>query len=467
MNRPKCGVCGRDALPRRGVCSRCNLGTDRPRGDCTDCHKPDQLLDFAFRCRTCRARAIKRCGECHQSALKLTGYNGARICDRCKLGHYLDVVIPADPPGALAALRSAILKAEPLATMRWLRRAGELLTALDNGTIDLTHSTLDDLPRRLSVEYLRALLIETAILPADEGGGIRRLQSDIDRRTRVLTEQHRRVITRWMRWKVLPGLRRRADDGHDLVVPVRNERRKVLATIEFLAWLQERERALDGATQHDIDDWFGGTGAIRWTVRTFMAWAQREREMPRRLVLPPAHIGTRNPPVDAEERWRLAKELMDNDSLDPVDRVAGALVVLYAQPMTRIVKLTMSDVVIEGDNVLLRLGPDPLELPEPLASLIQKLPHSRRCSTAQQLPNPWLFPGGHAGKHILATSLGIRLRSIGIQSVRMRVAATEQLSREVAPTVLTGVLGLSAAHAVRAAAKAAGDWTDYAATRST
>jgi len=449
------------------VCSRCNLGIDRPRGDCADCRKPDQLLDFVSRCRMCRARAAKRCDDCGRDVLKLTGVGGARICDRCALRHHLDLVITPEPPGALFDLRPTILNAEPLTTIRWLGRARGLLAALNEGTIDLDHATLDGLPQRKSVEHLRALLIETAILPTDEGGGIRRFHADIDRRAIVLDEQHRKIISRWMRWKVLPGLRRRGDNGDDLVVPVRNERRKVLATIEFLVWLQQRDRHLNAATQHDIDDWFGGTGAIRWTVRTFMAWAQRERELPPRLVLPPAYIGTRNPPIDAEERWRLARELMDNDELDPVDRVAGALVVLYAQPMTRIVRLTTSDVLVADNKVLLRLGPDPLELPEPLASLIQTLPRKRRDSTAQQLPNPWLFPGGHAGKHILATSLGIRLRAIGIQSVRMRVAATEQLSREVAPTVLTGVLGLSATHAVRAATKAAGDWTDHVATRST
>lgn len=61
---------------------------------------------------------------------------------------------------------------------------------------------------------------------------------------------------------------------------------------------------------------------------------------------------------------------------------------LYAQPLARVLTLTTADVIDLDGRTELRLGPDPLELPEPFATLIRALPHKRRDSTADQLPNP-------------------------------------------------------------------------------
>ena len=265
--------------------------------------------------------------------------------------------------------------------------------------------------------------------------------------------------------EVLPRLRRRAEQGGELDLPVRNDGRKIEQSVAFLVMLQGRGRDISGCTQHDIDSWFAGPGAIRRVVRPFLDWARRQHHVLARLSLPPSHKGKRTVPTDAEERWRIAHELLRDDDLDPVDRVAGALVVLYAQPLARIVTLTVADVIVDGRSVQLRLGPDPLDLPEPLGSLAQALPHKRRESAAQQLPNPWLFPGNHAGQHLHTAALGNRLRRIGIEPRRLRLAAADQLCREVPPAMLAGVLGLHTSTVVRATAEAGGNWANYAADR--
>jgi hypothetical protein len=395
----------------------------------------------------------------------LTGVDGVRICDRCALRRHLDQVIPAQPAGALAGLRPAILAAEPLTTRRWLTRTRSLLVDLNEGRIRLDHAVLDDLPHRKSVDHLRALLIAVGILPPDPTGKLRRLEADLDSLLDDLDEPHRKIVTRWVRWKVLPRLRRRHDQGRDLDIVVRNARRQIRQAAEFLTTLQQRQRTLADLTQHDIDDWFSTPSAMRWDVRAFLAWAQHNRHIPRDLSLPPGYQSPRAAPIDAEERWRIAKNLLNDEDLDPVDRVAGALVTLYAQPLSRIVTLTTSDVIVTNGQVQLRLGPDPLELPEPLATLIQTLPRRRRASTVEQMPTPWLFAGSHAGKHLSTSVLGVRLRNIGIEPRRMRVTATDQLAREIPPAVLADVLGLRAAAAVRAARQTGGDWATYAADR--
>lgn len=46
-------------------------------------------------------------------------------------------------------------------------------------------------------------------------------------------------------------------------------------------------------------------------------------------------------------------------------RVVAAIVLLYAQPLSRIVRLTTDGVIHDGDQVLLRLGEPPSPLPGP------------------------------------------------------------------------------------------------------
>jgi hypothetical protein len=43
----------------------------------------------------------------------------------------------------------------------------------------------------------------------------------------------------------------------------------------------------------------------------------------------------------ADHRWIIARDLLHGPGHDAVDRVAGCLVLLYAQPLTRIAVLTL------------------------------------------------------------------------------------------------------------------------------
>jgi len=53
-----------------------------------------------------------------------------------------------------------------------------------------------------------------------------------------------------------------------------------------------------------------------------------------------------------------------------MDRVVATLLLLYAQPMSRIVRLSIDDVIQDGDQVLVRLGDPPTAVPEPFAGLL-------------------------------------------------------------------------------------------------
>jgi hypothetical protein len=159
----------------------------------------------------------------------------------------------------------------------------------------------------------------------------------------------------------------------------------------------------------------------------------------------------------------VARRLVHEDTLDIADRVAGALVVLYAQPVARIVLLTTVHVQADGNQVT--LGPDRLELPEPFATLITKLPHRRRGGAAANLPNQWLFPSTRAGQRTTPGALASRLRRIGVTGRPMRHAALLQLAAEIPPGMLAGILGIHPTTAVKWTRLAGGDWNGYAAGR--
>jgi len=235
----------------------------------------------------------------------------------------------------------------------------------------------------------------------------------------------------------------------------------------FLARLQETQRSLTDWEQRDLDSWFSTSKAGRHQPRPFLVWAQHTKRLPRTLTLPPSYQASSQPHIDPEERWLLARRLVHDDTLDTADRVAGALVVLYAQPLVRICALTTDDVQTDDTTVTIGLGSDRLELPEPFATLITSLPLRRRAGVAEQLPGNWLFPGSRAGRPLSAIALGQRLRAIGIEPRRMRQAAIEQLTKEMPPAMLTGLLGFKTPQTVRRTSQAGGDWAKYAASRST
>jgi hypothetical protein len=138
-------------------------------------------------------------------------------------------------------------------------------------------------------------------------------------------------------------------------------------------------------------------------------------------------------------------------------------VALYAQPLGRVVALTTGHVGYAGEGVTLRLGSDLLDLPEPFANLVQSLPIRRRHGVAEQLSTRWLFPGDRAGRHISAAALGNRLRALGIEPRRTRLAALDQLTKEVPPALLAGVLGIHTSSVVATTNRSGGDWARYAA----
>ncbi|MFJ9034608.1 hypothetical protein ACIRQP_40450 [Streptomyces sp. NPDC102274] len=125
---------------------------------------------------------------------------------------------------------------------------------------------------------------------------------------------------------------------------------------------------MSNCRQGDIDLWHvEHTNHDRSTVRPFLLWCATTK-LTRRFTLPAATI-SQALPVSQGQRLDLLGRLLTGHDLPLRTRVAAVIVLLYAQPLTRVVRLTIDD-VIRGDQVLLRLGEPPSPVPGPFANLL-------------------------------------------------------------------------------------------------
>ena len=154
--------------------------------------------------------------------------------------------------------------------------------------------------------------------------------------------------------------------------------------------------------------------------------------------------------IDTGTRWEQARWLLHDGTLKPEDRVAGLLVLLYAQWPAAISHLTLGHVDTSDDQARIRLGREPVVLPEPLDALVLQLVATRHGHAAigDAGTSPWLFPGGQPGQPISAYQLAERLR---------------QLATDLPAAILARVLGIHISVAVAWQRTAAGDWAAYAA----
>ena len=127
-------------------------------------------------------------------------------------------------------------------------------------------------------------------------------------------------------------------------------------------------------------------------------------------------------------------------------------------------RLTLEHVQTTERAVRLRLGREPITLPEPLAGLVAR--RSGHAALGDQATSPWLFPGGRPGQPISAYQLAERLRQLGLRPAQSRTTALFGLATELPAAVLARLLGIHIKVAVAWQHASAGDWTTYAASYS-
>jgi len=444
--RACCAVCGSIRLIRGGTLAS-------PL--CATCARPDP--SFWHACPGCGARTQ------HLS----------RRCARCSLLQRLEELL-SDGTGAihprLQALHDNLAGNDrPDTTLDWLNKntAAALLRELAAGDRALTHAALDELPDSKTIRHLRSVLVATgALAPRDEH--MIRLERWITATVAGRRDhRERQMLHRYATWHALRRLRRRAGGQHITLGQAVTVQRHVRAAITLLDWLTSRGLGLVTARQGDLDTWLASDYAThRSEAGNFVRWARRQKLTSLDFAATrwdgPASI------IDTEGRWHHARRLLHDNTIKPEDRVAGLLLLLYAQGPAAISRLTIDHVHKDGQHVRLRLGHEPIVLPEPLAALVLQLTatHRGHAALGDQGNSRWLFPGGQPGRPISAYRQAERLRQLGLRPGPARSTALFGLATELPAALMARLLGIHISVAVAWQRASSGDWTTYAADYS-
>lgn len=187
-----------------------------------------------------------------------------------------------------------------------------------------------------------------------------------------------------------------------------------------------RDVALSTCTQTDLDAWHAEKYATRRPAQAFLRWCMDSRRMPR-LSIP--NRPTSNPhPMGQHQRVAALQRVLDDGSTSLRVRVAACLVLLFAQPVSRIVRMTVDDVLHDGQYVALRLGDPPTPVPEPVTDLLLDYLRNLPASTpAINQNSPWLFPGRRTSQPMNPGTLRDALRNLGVPVEKGRTSAIRQL----------------------------------------
>ena len=228
--------------------------------------------------------------------------------------------------------------------------------------------------------------------------------------------------------------------------------------------LEARGLTLGTCTQAELDQWLAGNSSYLARSANFARWAVARRHASR-LTAPSSRWTGPAGPLDQDRRWADARRLLHDDTCPVADRVAGLLILLYAQKLSVIAALTTQHVLHEDGRTLLRLGSRPIVLPAPLDALVGALAGGRKVpgTSLLSVPSSWLFPGRRPGSPLTEDALGQRLHALGISPRQGRGTALFTLAADVPAAILAKTLGIHVKAAIQWQKISGGDWSTYAA----
>lgn len=456
---PICSGCFANACETYGTCPGC--GTDRllpgrdgaARPVCTDC--AGGIGNF-----TCT-----RCGR--------EGWNHLRgICGRCVLRDEATAALD-DGTGHVSPELAPFL--EYLCSMRrprtgilWLSKTHSrgLLHSLAVGEVPLTHEGLSSLRPYRAAAHLARLLIAAEVLP-DVDPTLARTRAWVDDfLIGVDDPATRRILEMYWRWCLRRRLTNDATVGRLHPYRDQNNRHQVRQAHQFLTWLDQHDRDLGSLDQSAVDLWCStASKSSRADTTMFVRWAVRTRRAPRVVV--PVTRYAEAAPLSQTDRLQWLHRAARDDRLPGLDRVVLTLMLLYAQPVPRIVELRIDDVWRDAKGTLrIRLGTPAVPVPAPFDAIVCNYLDHLRAPTVGNPDSTWLFPGRRGALPLHPTSIRQRLHALGLQPRAARAGTLRQLVAEAPPAIISEMLGYQASTAERQAKISGTTWSRYAALRA-
>ncbi len=346
--------------------------------------------------------------------------------------------------------------------MTWMRDAQvrALLHGLMTGSIPCTHEALDSIPPSKTVEHIRSILEQHTLLePRDHYLALfeRWLES---KQSAADTPEVWATAHRFATWHHLRRIRANSSPRQSSEGSVRSAKQEITEVIKFLNWLNRvHHRTVENATQEDVDQYLKPGPTTRQLIRTFFVWCRALRI--NTSVTVEHRYARSTPSLTDEDRMRWIRTLMEGDVTSLHQRVAGLLLVLYAQPLSRVVTLQIGDLELTPTEMRISLGSEPTPVPEPFAVLIYELLEHRPNLQTAGADTMYLFPGYRPGRHIGSQTVMHTLRRLGINLRGSRNSALANLVQLAPPPIVADMLGFSCQVTERHAALAATTYARY------
>jgi hypothetical protein len=472
-----CARCGRNAgrtratWPEGRICGPCFTTATRTHGTCPDCGK-DRLLpgppetSEGPRCAPCSGILHDfHCSRCNTEG----EFYRRGICARCALRDDLNELLlshPADPEtaGKIVDVLCKVDRPESIITWKRSPKVQTLLASISSGQTPLTHEGLDEHRETAgrAADHLRALLVHHGLLPYQDPY-LARFESWIHDKLKPLPAEVAKPVEYFATWHHLRRIRSMVTPETNAQAPVHSAKQEITETIKFLDWLwQIHHRTAATCSQQDIETWIATGPTTRKSIRTFIVFAKKTGTNNR--VDMGHYTAKTRPAITQDQRLTWLRELLTGTSESLPYRVAGTLLLLYAQPLVRVARLRADAVETSETSGTTRItfGTHPVPVPQPFADLLEAHLQSRpNLRTGSHAENPWIFPGTRAGQHLHPNTIMDRLRSLGINLIGARNAALDEHLLVSPPPLVADALGYS--HQVAFLhADAAGDaWARY------
>jgi hypothetical protein len=477
-----CARCGNLAWPAASfpeghLCRPCLTAALAVTGTCPGCGTTDRvppgLRGGTPVCRDCagitRHFSCLRCGT-EVGMAPCIRRSHSRLCGPCAVT-WMTARLLDDGTGAitppLTPLASALAATpSPDTTANWLTEPHirDLLTSLAAGTLPLTHEGLDSWPSPRAAGYLRDLLVSCGSLPpADKQ--LRTYQAWLDRRPDTLAgHPHQQLLRQFGHWHQLPRMRARAAAGPLRATAAQYARNRFIQAETFPTWTHDQGLQPATLTQASIDAYYATHLAHqRHAVRAFLTWARTNNHIPGHLDIP-RQAPSAGQAITQAHRLALLRRFATDPAIAIRPRAAACLMLLYAQPLTRILRLATTDLTRDPDGqTWLRLGEPPSPVPAPFDTLLHQLAATRRHHLLDGHASTWLFPGRNPGQPADYRSTFIQLRDLGLPIRTGRVTALRQLVLEVPAPVIADALGFHHTTTTRQHHCAGAPWSHYAA----
>lgn len=482
MTRPSphrtCGACGvygpiekRAVGEQPDVCRRCYCQARPARvATCADCGErrpPHRRVAEGVICGRCALRSARTTAACQRCSTVAS--LSRRLCPVCRLGERVDALARTADLAAAASLRPfldrLVAAPNPASTLRWLQGpARRLLEQLLAGGVPISHQGLDHAQAPApAVTFLRSALVDTGVLPARDEQRARFERWQRDALAEVAAGVDRAHLHAYASWQLAHELARARHPDRSAASSQKHARSGLREAIELTRWLHGRDLQLADLRQDLLDEWVAAGASTRRVVRLFTQWLGRAG-VTAALSVEWNVRGPRPATMSDSERFAILRRLLEDPSADPRDRLAGCLLLLYAQPLTRTAALHASDVTTSADgDVQITLGRGSVPLPSPLDDVAVALADAGRARSGD---TAWLLPGRHAGTHLTAERLRERLMAYGISSRAARGGALLALAARLPAPVLAERLGIHQARAASWRRAAGATYADYVAIRA-